>query len=173
VIPRPQGLLTPPIVGVALIHDRAFQPFLVPGSAMSESDSEASDLDYLSPMASDLDYLPPIAAASSLHGASERPSYSRHLSFETTLRHLAGEADNRGAKDHERTPLMARGHDRLRRYHSNPAFYPLQRVVEPGATPPVQNGLRRKISRLLQPKAYDYDTDKHSLAAVGSGERVW
>ena len=33
--------------------------------------------------------------------------------------------------------------------------------------------LSRKISRVFQPKAYDYDSNKHSLAAVGSGERVW
>ena len=139
---------------------------------MSESDSEASDdLDYLSPMASDLDYLPP--TASSLHVAGDRPSYSRHLSFETTLRQGLEEGDERGVKDHERTPLMAGGRDRLRRYHSNPALHPSPGLVGPAATPPLQSSLRRKISRLLQPKAYDYDTDKHSLAAVGSGERVW
>ena len=33
--------------------------------------------------------------------------------------------------------------------------------------------LTRKISRVFQSKAYDYDNDKESLAAVGSGERVW
>jgi len=33
--------------------------------------------------------------------------------------------------------------------------------------------LTRKISRVFQSKAYDYDANKSSLAAVGSGERVW
>jgi hypothetical protein len=33
--------------------------------------------------------------------------------------------------------------------------------------------LTRKISRVFQSKAYDYDSNKNSLAAVGSGERVW
>ena len=33
--------------------------------------------------------------------------------------------------------------------------------------------LTRKISRVFQSKAYDYDSNKPSLAAVGSGERVW
>ena len=35
------------------------------------------------------------------------------------------------------------------------------------------NLLSRKISRVFQSKAYDYDVNKSSLAAVGSGERVW
>ena len=35
------------------------------------------------------------------------------------------------------------------------------------------NLLSRKISRVFQSKAYDYDANKSSLAAVGSGERVW
>ena len=166
----PQGFVdAPTIVRVALIQ--GVQAFLPSGSAMSESDSEASDFDYLSPMASDLDYLSPMAG--SLRVAGDRPSYSRHLSFETTLRQRAEEGDERGVKDHEHTPLIAGVRDRLRRYHSNPALHPSPGLVGPAATPPMHNSLRRRISRLLQPKAYDYDTDKHSLAAVGSGERVW
>jgi hypothetical protein len=133
---------------------------------MSGSDSEASDFDTLSPMTSSL-----YAAA-----GPARPSYSRHLSFDTTQDAKRPEDTPQRVDTGEDTPLLSGVHDSLRRYHSTPAFNKSprpRRVTDPAAAPTGQDGLRRKISRVLTPKAYDYDADKHSLAAVGSGERVW
>lgn len=133
---------------------------------MADSDSEASDFDTLSPMTSSL-----YAAA-----GPARPSYSRHLSFDTTQDGKRPEGTAERVDPGEGTPLLSGVHDSLRRYHSTPAFNksPLpRRVTDSAASPTRQDGLRRKISRVLQPTAYDYDADKHSLAAVGSGERVW
>ena len=49
--------------------------------------------------------------------------------------------------------------------------------VATGSAGGVSEGARklitRKISRVFQSKAYDYDANRSSLAAVGSGERVW
>jgi hypothetical protein len=133
---------------------------------MADSDSEASDFDTLSPMTTSL-----YAVA-----GPARPSYSRHLSFDTTRDAKRPEDTAQRVEPGEVTLLLSGVHDSLRRYHSTPAFNkspPSRRVTDPAASPTRQDGLRRKISRVLQPKAYDYDADKHSLAAVGSGERVW
>ena len=133
---------------------------------MADSDSEESDFDTLSPM------------TSSLYATTgpARPVYSRHLSYDTTAGPRMEESSQQLVEEGEDVPLLSGVHDSLRRYRSTPAFNkipPPARVTDPTTSPTRQGGLSRKISRVLKPKAYDYDADKHSLAAVGSGERVW
>jgi hypothetical protein len=60
-----------------------------------------------------------------------------------------------------------------RSYLSTPAIESSDPFDVPGGSPGHLGMLTRKISRVFQSKAYDYDSNKHSLAAVGSGERVW
>ena len=78
-------------------------------------------------------------------------------------------ASSRQTHPDEYTSLLSSG---TRSYHSTP----LHEIPDPfdQTTSIAPMGiLRRKISRVFQSKAYDYDSNKNSLAAVGSGERVW
>jgi hypothetical protein len=67
--------------------------------------------------------------------------------------------------------------DGIRSYFSSRVPSPLLEIADPfeaTSSPPRTLGiLTRKISRVFQSKAYDYDSNKNSLAAVGNGERVW
>jgi hypothetical protein len=127
---------------------------------MAESDSDGCDADCLSPLASSVNAVAGGHTSVSRYGWVDTPALNRMAD------------DQQHVDEDERVPLLSNSGDRLRRYHSTPAFRDTQRASKL-AVPPPQRGLRRKISRVLQPKAYDYDADKHSLAAVGSGERVW
>jgi len=69
----------------------------------------------------------------------------------------------------EHAPLLSSG-DGLQRYHS--VSVASDDAAESASSRPL-GILTRKISRVFQSKAYDYDNNKSSLAAVGSGERVW
>jgi hypothetical protein len=74
--------------------------------------------------------------------------------------------------DSERSSLL--GHrEGIPSYVSSPRLE-IPDPFEGSATAPRPLGLlTRKISRVFNSKAYDYDSNKNSLAAVGSGERVW
>ena len=56
---------------------------------------------------------------------------------------------------------------------TTPLLQPLELTDPVGGTSRPLGILTRKISRVFQSKAYDYDSNKHFLTAVGSGERVW
>jgi hypothetical protein len=126
-----------------------------------------SDVDF-----SDFDSL----LSSSLHiTSSSKPnpphpvlSTDRLYSLSTPLKH----------PESEHTPLLFNNSPAQRSYHSTRTTpqhdinSPFDSSGEYTSPQPLQM-LTRKISRVFQSKAYDYDNDKSSLAAVGSGERVW
>lgn len=68
----------------------------------------------------------------------------------------------------ENTALLSPG---IQSYHSTPLLESSD-AFDSGSSAPLTI-LTRKISRVFQSKAYDYDSNKTLLAAVGSGERVW
>ena len=110
-----------------------------------------SDVDY-SDIDSPLSY--------SVHGGGQQ-STSSHLS---TDRLYSAPSRYLFVPDHE-TPLLAH-RDAWGQYQSTSSNHS-------EANPKPLGMLTRKISRVFQSKAYDYDNNKSSLAAVGSGERVW
>jgi hypothetical protein len=92
--------------------------------------------------------------------AGRGQSISRHTSndrlYSSSSRHLS-------IVDHH-TPLLSQADGRAQ-YLAVPA--------SEGESSRPLGMVTRKISRVFQAKSFDYDIDKSSLAAVGSGERVW
>src|SRR5579859_934846 len=68
--------------------------------------------------------------------------------------------------DTEHAPLLASGRDAVRSYNSTSPEGTSMEASIASLAPPL-GMLTRKISRVFQSKAYDYDSNKHALAAVG------
>jgi len=122
---------------------------------MADTDSEV-DSEYDTPLSSSV-----------LYGAKppspSRPRSSDRLySIASSHRHVPSESEHSALLNHR---------DATRNYFSTSLP---QESLSDESTPTRPLGmLTRKISRVFQSNAYDYDSNKHSLAAVGSGERVW
>ena len=112
-----------------------------------ESDIDYSDVD--SPLSQSIRFRP---TQSISHQSSNDRLYA------TSSRHLSIPDQN--------TPLLSQG-DGWGHYMTTPS----QPEGESSSRP--LGILTRKISRVFQAKSFDYDNNKSSLAAVGSGERVW
>src|SRR5271156_6503188 len=129
---------------------------------MADAESDPEDYDSDSPLSfSAISYSP---TNTKPHFITTQPSSDRLYSAFASRRQSVTES--------EYSPLLASTHrDGTRSYLSTPRL----EVPDPltlGAQRPMSL-LTRKISRVFQSKAYDYDSNKNALAAVGSGERVW
>lgn len=126
--------------------------------ANTDSDSDISEYDS--------------AMSSSVHAAAKFPIIDQSItkgsdrlySISTTHRDLG--------PDSEHSPLLTH-RDGSRGYISPQRLDSFDQFDSSGSSPRPLGILTRKISRVFQSKAYDYDSNKQSLAAVGSGERVW
>jgi hypothetical protein len=99
------------------------------------------------------------------HSPTKAKSIDRLYSAASSHRHVIPES--------EHSPLLHHL-DGIRSYFSTPVHEAPDPFDSLTSSPrPPLGLLTRKISRVFQSKAYDYDSNKHSLAAVGSGERVW
>jgi len=134
---------------------------------MTENDSDGDDLyDADSPLSISRYSTPkhPYSKSPTRHRSTDRL-----YSIAASHRHVIPEFEG--------TPLLTGRDGRAGSYMSNMSITPRLEIPDPyesGLSSPRPLGmLTRKISRVFQSKAYDYDSNKHSLAAVGSGERVW
>lgn len=130
--------------------------------ADANSDAEGSDFDYSlshSVSCSPTDTKPHIVTA--------QPSSDRLYSAFASRRHSIAES--------EHSPLLASTHrDGTRSYLATPRLdFSEHFAFGEGPAQRSMSILTRKMSRVFQSKAYDYDSNRDSLAAVGSGERVW
>lgn len=111
--------------------------------------------------------------STSVYGTTKRPSVSSSpTKYRSTDRLYSIAASHRHVlPDSESTSLLGTREGRGN-YLSTSLLEPSN--FDPGTSSAQPLGvLTRKISRVFQSKAYDYDSNKQSLAAVGSGERVW
>lgn len=128
---------------------------------MTGTDSDAEDFDFDSPLTSSFhrDGKPSLSQS-----PSRQQSVDRLYSVASTLRHAGSESEYSPLVNHREGP---------RSYHSTPSLERSDPFESSVSSSRPLGILTRKISRVFQSKAYDYDSDKTSLAAVGSGERVW
>jgi hypothetical protein len=128
---------------------------------MADTDSDADDY-FDSPLSSSVYQS---RKQSFSHSPSRPRSVDRLYSIASSHRQVL--------PDSEHSALL-NNRDGIRSYMSNTLLHPHPEHSDStaGASRPL-GILTRKISRVFQSKAYDYDSDKNSLAAVGSGERVW
>ena len=124
---------------------------------MADTDSDA-DFDFDSPLPCSTH---PSRKQSFSHSPSRPRSSDRLYSIASSHRHVLPESEDSS---------LLNNRDGIRSYLS---MTPLQSSQEYDSKGRPLGVLTRKISRVFQSKAYDYDSNKHSLAAVGSGERVW
>ena len=108
-------------------------------------------------------------STSVLYGAKQYPpsrprSSDRLYSIASSHRHVPSETEHSS---------LLNNTDATRSYRATPRAQSPDHMEETFSTSRPLRLLTRKISRVFQSKAYDYDSNKHSLAAVGSGERVW
>src|ERR1700738_856283 len=126
---------------------------------MADNDSFASDSSPPSP----------------INGPSKEPGSEQsnlRITFDERLYSLSSPHKQSFHFDSERSSLLHQ-HDGIRSYHSSPRVEHPDPFDTTSGSPRPLGILTRKISRVFQSKAYDYDSNKNSLAAVGSGERVW
>jgi hypothetical protein len=128
---------------------------------MADTDSDTENSDFESSLSSSVLY----GAKQHLFRSPSRPRSSDRLySTASSHRHVIPETE-------QSSLLNIR--DGFRSYLATP-LHEVPDPFESLVSPPRPLGiLTRKISRVFQSKAYDYDSDKNALAAVGSGERVW
>jgi hypothetical protein len=128
---------------------------------MADTDSDA-DYDFDSPLSSSVYH----SRKQSFSRSPSHPrSFDRLYSMASSHRHVVPESEHSS---------LLNNRDGIRRYMSNtPLVQHPEHPDSAGGTSRPLRILTRKISRVFQSKAYDYDSDKNSLAAVGSGERVW
>lgn len=127
--------------------------------------------DHNSDADSDLDFADYDSSPSSPH--EEHPKHSTSI-LKTSVDRLYALPSTKPhfTLDSERSSLLSR-HDGVRSYLSSPGMEIPDPFETSLSSPRPLGMLTRKISRVFQSKAYDYDSNKNSLAAVGSGERVW
>jgi hypothetical protein len=124
---------------------------------MADTDSDA-DYEYDSPLSSSVLY------GAKQYSPSRPRSLDRLYSMGSAHRHVPSESEHSS---------LLNNHDGTRTYLATPVAQSPDHMEQTFSTPRPLKILTRKISRVFQSKAYDYDNNKHSLAAVGSGERVW
>lgn len=128
---------------------------------MADMDSDGDDF-FDSPLSSSVHHS---RKQSFSHSPSHPRSSDRLYSIASLHRHVLPESEHSS---------LLNNRDGIRSYMSTaPPFQSPERSDSVGGTSRPLRMLTRKISRVFQSKAYDYDSNKHSLAAVGSGERVW
>ena len=130
---------------------------------MADNDSDDEDLyDADSPLSTSRYGTPkhPIS-----HSPTQHRSTDRLYSIAASHRHVIPEFEG--------TPLLTARDGRVGSYTASPRLEIPDPYESELSSPRPLGMLTRKISRVFQSKAYDYDSNKHSLAAVGSGERVW
>jgi hypothetical protein len=111
--------------------------------------------------------------STSFYGTWKHPITSSPTKHRSTDRLYSTAASQRHViPEFEGTSLLT-SRDVPRSYVSTPLLEPPSRSESFLSSPRPLGILTRKISRVFQSKAYDYDSNKNSLAAVGSGERVW
>jgi len=127
---------------------------------MADTDSDA-DFDFDSPLSSSIHHS---RKQSFSHSPSHPRSSDRLYSIASSHRHVLPESEH---------SLLLNNRDAIRSYLSMTPLQTSQQYDSGGGSQRPLGILTRKISRVFQSKAYDYDSNKPSLAAVGSGERVW
>ena len=130
---------------------------------MADDDSDGEDFyDVDSPLSTSLYGTP---KHSSTYSPTKHRSTDRLYSIAASHRHVIPESEG--------TSLLTARDGRGGSYLSMSRLETPDQYESGSSSPRPLGILTRKISRVFQSKAYDYDSNKHSLAAVGSGERVW
>lgn len=113
------------------------------------------------------DFDSPLSASVNQSCKSKTPKDQRSIDrlYATSASH------RQHSPESERSSLLG-NRDVFRNYNSTTFMENPDSSVEAASSQPLK-ALSRKVSRVFQPKMYDYDSNKDSLAAVGSGERVW
>jgi len=112
--------------------------------------------------------------STSQYGTSKRPSVSSSpTKYRSTDRLYSVAASHRHVLPDVESTSLLNTRDGRASYLSTPLLLEPPNFESGPSSPRPLGILTRRISRVFQSKAYDYDSNKHSLAAVGSGERVW